>query len=74
LQTALYSRVVIEQAKGVVAQHLGVGMEAAFDQLRRYCRGNNLRLAEVARLLVGRELDPAVLSPTPASRLRRRSS
>ena len=62
LQTALNSRVVIEQAKGVVAQHFGVGMDAAFDRLRRYCRGNNLRLAEVARLFVDRELDLDVLT------------
>jgi transcriptional regulator with GAF, ATPase, and Fis domain len=66
LQTALNSRVVIEQAKGVVAQHLGVGMDAAFDRLRRYCRANNLRLAQVARLLVARELDLAVLTAPPA--------
>jgi hypothetical protein len=58
----------------VVAQHLRVGMDAAFDQLRRYCRGNNLRLAEVARMLVDRELDPAVLNSTPVRRMRRRSS
>jgi hypothetical protein len=48
-------------------------MDAAFDQLRRYCRGNNLRLAEVARLLVDRELDPAELRSTPLHQ-RRRSS
>jgi transcriptional regulator with GAF, ATPase, and Fis domain len=74
LQTALHSRVIIEQAKGVVAQHLGVGMDTAFDQLRRYCRGNNLRLAEVARQLVDRELDLAVLNSTPVRRSRRHSS
>ena len=73
LQAALHSRVVIEQAKGVVAQHFGVGMDAAFDRLRRYCRGNNLRLAEVSRLLVDRELDLAVLGLTPARSIRRSS-
>jgi transcriptional regulator with GAF, ATPase, and Fis domain len=73
LQTALHSRVIIEQAKGVVAQHLGVGMDTAFDRLRRYCRANNLRLAEVARQLVDRELDLAVLDSTPVRRSRRRS-
>lgn len=62
LQTALNSRVTIEQAKGVVAQHLGVGMDTAFDRLRRYARTNNLRLADVARRLVDRELDLAVLT------------
>ena len=73
LQTALHSRVVIEQAKGVVAQHLGVGMDAAFDRLRRYSRGNNLRLAQVARQLVDRELDLAVLNSPPVHRSARRS-
>jgi GAF domain-containing protein len=73
LQTALHSRVVIEQAKGVVAQHLGVGMDAAFDRLRRYSRGNNLRLAQVARQLVDRELDLAVLNSPLVHRAARRS-
>jgi GAF domain-containing protein len=61
LQTALNSRVVIEQAKGVLAQHAGVDMNQAFDLLRRYARGNNLRLADVARRLTVGGLDPAVL-------------
>ena len=62
LQTALNSRVIIEQAKGVVAQRLGVGMDAAFDRLRRHARHNNLRLVEVARRTVTGELDLDVLS------------
>ncbi len=66
LQIALNSRVIIEQAKGVVAQHLGVGMDIAFDRLRSYARGNNRRLAEVARLLVDRDLDLAVLTKPAA--------
>jgi GAF domain-containing protein len=49
LQTALNHRVVIEQAKGVIAQTFGVGMDEAFDRLRRHCRAENLRLSEVAR-------------------------
>lgn len=61
LQTALNSRVIIEQAKGVVAQRFGVGMDVAFDRLRRYARHHNLRLAELARQVVEGELDPDVL-------------
>ena len=37
----------------MVAQHLAVGMDAAFDRLRRYARGNNLRLALGPMALVG---------------------
>ena len=67
LQTALTSRVVIEQAKGVLAQHHGLSMDAAFDRLRRYARDRNLRLAEVARQLATSELNPAAIStPSPA--------
>jgi GAF domain-containing protein len=52
LQAALNSRVIIEQAKGVVAQRLGVGVDAAFDRLRGYARSRNLRLVDVARRVV----------------------
>jgi GAF domain-containing protein len=65
LQTALTSRVVVEQAKGVLAQHHGVSMDAAFDRLRRYTRSRNLRLAEVARQLATEQLSPAAIT-TPA--------
>ncbi|MDN5919076.1 MAG: GAF and ANTAR domain-containing protein [Pseudonocardia sp.] len=63
LQAALNSRVINEQAKGVLAQSLGVGMEDAFDLLRRYSRNNNVRLSEVARQLAEGRLDAAALAP-----------
>jgi GAF domain-containing protein len=65
LQVALNSRVVIEQAKGVVAQSSELPMGDAFALLRGYARGNNLRLSDVARQVVARELDPATLSLAP---------
>ena len=52
LQAALNSRVIIEQAKGVLAQRGNLSMHAAFDRLRHYARGHNLRLTEVARQIV----------------------
>ncbi|MBV9380055.1 MAG: GAF and ANTAR domain-containing protein [Streptosporangiaceae bacterium] len=49
LQTALNSRVTIEQAKGVLAERMQVTIDEAFAVLRAYARDHNLRLAAVAR-------------------------
>jgi GAF domain-containing protein len=69
LQAALNSRVIIEQAKGVLAQHGHLTMDAAFDRLRRYASTHNARLSEVARKVVETNLATDVLStPTVRSR------
>ena len=52
LQYALDSRVVIEQAKGVVGHQLSLGMDEAFGALRRYSRDHNRRLVDVAAAIV----------------------
>jgi GAF domain-containing protein len=52
LQFALTSRVIIEQAKGVLAERCGVDMGEAFTMLRKHARNNNLRLADVAKGIV----------------------
>jgi GAF domain-containing protein len=52
LQNALNTRVVIEQAKGVLAQLGNVSMNVAFERLRRYSRSNNTLLGDVARQVV----------------------
>jgi GAF domain-containing protein len=44
LQGALNSRVVIEQAKGAIAQMRGCSVDEAFTLLRGHCRNHNLRL------------------------------
>jgi transcriptional regulator with GAF, ATPase, and Fis domain len=63
LQTALDSRICIEQAKGVLAQLGHTDMDAAYRALRRYSRDNNLKLSAVAAAVVRNEVDlDAVLS------------
>jgi hypothetical protein len=52
LQGALNSRIVIEQAKGVIAQLYGTSVDDAFDLLRAYCRSHGLHLSKVAAALV----------------------
>ena len=56
LQTALNSRIVIEQAKGVLAQTQRITVDAAFVALRKHARDQQLPLSEVARRLVDRTL------------------
>jgi GAF domain-containing protein len=71
LQAALNSRMIIEQAKGVIAEHGNLTMHAAFDRLRHYARSHNLRLTEVARQIVKTDLAADVLTapsaPKPAA-------
>lgn len=52
LQTALTSRVVIEQAKGVLATRLDIDMEEAFERLRKHSRDERRRLVDVAEEVV----------------------
>ncbi len=52
LQRALDTRVIIEQAKGIVAQARGVDVEVAFELIRGYARTRNRRVREVAAAVV----------------------
>ena len=61
LNQALNSRIVIEQAKGMVAERKAVDMEEAFVTLRSYARNHNLRLADVARDVIAGTLTAAAL-------------
>ena len=57
LQHALDSRVLIEQAKGVLAERHQLTVTAAFDRLRQYARSNQRKLHEVAAEVVQGELE-----------------
>jgi ANTAR domain-containing protein len=62
----LTSRVIIEQAKGVLSQRFDIDVEEAFDRLRRYARSRNEKPVDIAGKVVQRELDLA----GPAVRVR----
>ncbi|MEO8698250.1 MAG: GAF and ANTAR domain-containing protein [Acidimicrobiales bacterium] len=68
LNHALNSRVVIEQAKGMVAERDGLDMEHSFRRLRAYARSNNLRLVDVACSVIDGSLVAASLDPKVARR------
>lgn len=52
LQTALNSRVVIEQAKGVLAASENIDVDTAFERMRREARRSNTKLATVAAAVI----------------------
>ena len=52
LQEALDSRVIIEQAKGIVAETHGIDMEKAFERIRRHARTQHVSLRSVAEGVV----------------------
>ncbi|QEU93005.1 GAF and ANTAR domain-containing protein [Streptomyces kanamyceticus] len=63
LERALISRVIIEQAKGVLAAHRRVTMDEAFDVLRKYARSRRRQLSEVSREVVEGQADPELTGP-----------
>jgi ANTAR domain/GAF domain len=68
LQTALNSRVLIEQAKGVLAERLGIEMDQAFTTLRGHARTHNRKLSDLARAVVAGTEDLSTPRATPTPR------
>jgi transcriptional regulator with GAF, ATPase, and Fis domain len=64
LQRALESRILLEQAKGRLAERVGVDLHEAFSLLRRYSRHHNRRLTEVAAAFLSGEIDADALNLT----------
>jgi ANTAR domain len=52
LQTALDSRIVIEQAKGILAEREGISPDKAFDRMRRDARSRRMKLHDLAAGIV----------------------
>jgi AmiR/NasT family two-component response regulator len=68
LQGALESRVVIEQAKGILAERFGMTIDESFELLRTTARTHRMKLRALAAWVVASPETP----PLVASQLRRR--
>jgi GAF domain-containing protein len=70
LQRALNSRIMIEQAKGVLSELGSLDMDEAFRSLRTYARDHNLSLQAVAEGVTKRTIDVLAPKSTPATESR----
>jgi AmiR/NasT family two-component response regulator len=62
LQHALESRVVIEQAKGIIAERYGLGVDEAFAAIRQASRSNRVKLRDLAASIRPGEPTPPELA------------
>ena len=72
LQTALASRIVIEQAKGILSARCGIAVDDSFHQLRNYARAHNRRLHDVAQDLIQGAIPTEAFAAGDVRRARRR--
>jgi GAF domain-containing protein len=68
LQTALNSRVVIEQVKGMLAEHLTMNVDDAFNLLRNHARNHNRKLGVLASDIAERKIPIAALARRPGEK------
>lgn len=61
LQAALNSRILLEQAKGVLSERAGISVDEAFTRMRSYARRNRRQLVEVATAVVEGAIDSVEL-------------
>ena len=69
LQTALDSRIVIEQAKGILAERYDLPVEDAFELLRTSARSSGRKLHDLAKAVVSSEETPDEVKRTLDRRL-----
>jgi AmiR/NasT family two-component response regulator len=72
LAHALESRVVIEQAKGILRERYGLTLEASFELLRHAARSNRMNIHELARKVVSATETPPEFSRVLPSQVRAR--
>ena len=63
LQTALQSRILIEQAKGVLAARAGLSVAEAFTRMRAHARRTSTSLTSIAQAVIEGTIDVDVLTP-----------
>ena len=68
VQHALQSRIVIEQAKGIIAQQAGIAIDDAFDRLRAHSRNNNWALHDLALAVIQGDVTATDLAATDTRR------
>ncbi|MDH6281366.1 GAF and ANTAR domain-containing protein [Prescottella agglutinans] len=56
LEQALTTRIVVEQAKGIISNANGIGVDAAYQLIRRHARSHNASVHTVAEAIVTLEL------------------
>ena len=61
LEQALSSRVVIEQAKGILAERYRIDLARAFELLRRAARSNRVKIHELAASVVASPRTPTAI-------------
>jgi len=70
LEHALSSRVIVEQAIGVLSERWRVAPRDAFEQLRRVTRSHGLRIHDLARQVIASSTDPDVVLPSELAPVR----
>lgn len=73
LQRALDSRIVIEQAKGILSERLRLSIGDAFEVLRRGARSHGVKLHDLARRVVEEPETPAEIVKALATHLGQRA-
>jgi AmiR/NasT family two-component response regulator len=62
LEHALESRVAIEQAKGIIAERYGLGLDEAFEAIRRVARHHRMKLHDLVRTIEPAQTTPPELA------------